>query len=436
MITEKAAMLGLHFWSVLGEMSPYLLLGFLVAGVLSVIIPESLVEKHLGGNGLLPILKASFFGVPLPLCSCGVIPVAASLKRSGAGPGAVASFLISTPQTGVDSILVTLSLLGPLYAVFRPVAAFISGLVGGALVTLFGEKASPAAPVKQKCCENGTCGLDMKNGGRLARALRHGFITLPRDIAKSLLAGLAAAALITAFIPDGFFVDKVGGGFWAYLVMLGVGIPLYVCATSSVPIAAALVLTKGLSPGAALVFLMTGPATNAASITTLWNIMGKRSTLIYLASVAGTALASGVLLDHIFAAGAYQPRMLMEHVHGHAAYEYAKSAAALVLLSVLGAAVLKRRAGNAVKVERPGMKATMFIKGMTCEHCAGSVKAALESVAGVKDADVDLGAGRADVHGEKLDIDALRSAVGKAGYTVAKTAVENTGAAHGPQGKE
>jgi uncharacterized membrane protein YraQ (UPF0718 family) len=133
-----------EFWEVLGEMAPYLLFGFLVAGILSVYISQKFVERHLGGRGFWAVLKASLFGIPLPLCSCGVIPVAASLRKQGAGKGAVTSFLISTPQTGVDSILVTLSLLGPVYAIFRPVASFIKGVIGGMAVSIFDPEDKPA----------------------------------------------------------------------------------------------------------------------------------------------------------------------------------------------------------------------------------------------------------------------------------------------------
>ncbi len=284
--------IAVEFWAVFAEMSPYLLFGFFVAGLLSMLVSRKMVERHLGGPGLLPLLKAAIFGVPLPLCSCGVIPVSMSLHKQGASKGATLSFLLSTPQTGVDSILVTYSLLGPVFAIFRPVVALVTGVVGGLLVNLFGkpDTAAPAAGPPDKGTPSPAWTKKFLDG------MEYAFVTLPRDIGKPLLLGLAIAAIISALTPDDFFADKLGRGLPAMLVMMAVGIPIYVCASASVPVAAALIL-KGLSPGAALVFLMTGPATNAAGLTTIWNVMGRRTALLYLATVAGCALGAGLLLD-------------------------------------------------------------------------------------------------------------------------------------------
>ena len=288
----------IDFWDVVAEMSPYLLFGFFVAGILSVLISQRLVERHLGGRGLWPLVKASIFGVPLPLCSCGVIPVSMSLHKHGASKGSTISFLLSTPQTGVDSIFVTLSLLGPLFAVFRPLIAFVTGVVGGALVDVFAHSPKDEIQVPPKCTDE-CCNGD-KTSRRISRGLRYGFVTLPRDIGKAMLLGLVIAAVITALVPEGYFAEKLGTGIFAMVVMMFLGIPVYVCATASVPVAAALIL-KGLTPGAALVFLMTGPATNAASFATIWKVLGRATALTYLAAVAGCALLSGILLDYIAA---------------------------------------------------------------------------------------------------------------------------------------
>ncbi|MFQ6034448.1 MAG: SO_0444 family Cu/Zn efflux transporter [Sedimentisphaerales bacterium] len=282
------------FWNTVAEMSPYLLFGFFMAGILSVLVSQRLVEKHLGGRGIWPLLKASLFGIPLPLCSCGVIPVSMSLHKHGASKGSTISFLLSTPQTGMDSIFVTLSLLGPVFAIYRPLAALVTGLVGGAFVDLFGHRAKDDKPAPKKC-EDECC-----NGGNIANrvvgGLKYGFVTLPRDIGKAMLVGLAIAAFISAVVPDGFFAEKLGTGIFAMLAMMFLGIPVYVCATASVPVSAALIL-KGLTPGAAFVFLMTGPATNAASFVTIWKTLGRRTAITYLLTVAGCALLGGVLLD-------------------------------------------------------------------------------------------------------------------------------------------
>jgi uncharacterized protein len=271
--------------------------------VLSVFVSPELVERHLGGRGFGPVCKASLFGVPLPLCSCSVIPVAASLHRHGASRGATAGFLLSTPQTGVDSILVTFALLGPVFAVFRPIAAFVTGLIGGGLVDVFAARGS-TPPTPDEADDSACCHCATKRSA-MRRVWRHGFVTLPRDLAKPMLLGLLVAGGIAALVPDRFFSEKIGTGLPAMLLMMLLGIPLYVCASASVPIAAAMIL-KGVSPGAALVFLMTGPATNAATIAIVWKMLGRRAALIYLGTVAGTALGFGLALDYLFAVSGVQ----------------------------------------------------------------------------------------------------------------------------------
>ncbi len=320
------------FWAVLAEMSPYLLFGFAVAGLLSVFISPRLVEKHLGGRGIWPILKASLFGIPLPLCSCGVIPVSMSLRKHGASKGATISFLLSTPQTGVDSFLVTLSLLGPVFAIFRPVVTFITGLIGGGLVQLFGEVPTlPDVTESQAVAEGTETG---EKQGKLRQALEYGFVTLPRDIGKAMLIGLVIAAFISAaLVPEDFFARNLGTGLFAMLVMVLLGVPVYVCATASVPLAAAMIL-KGLTPGAALVFLMTGPATNAAAFVTIWKLLGARTALAYIITVVGCALAAGLLLDYI----AIDLGVKVIHQHQWMLPVTLKNISAVVLLVILAGA--------------------------------------------------------------------------------------------------
>jgi uncharacterized membrane protein YraQ (UPF0718 family) len=337
MIINFAKSIIIDFWSTVAEMSPYLLFGFFMAGILSVLVSQRLVERHLGGRGIWPLLKASILGIPLPLCSCSVIPVSMSLRKHGASKGATISFLLSTPQTGVDSIFVTLSLLGPVITVFRPVAALVTGLVGGVLVDVFnrggkGEESTPPECTDQ-CCAAG------KMHSRIVRGLKYGFVTLPRDIGKAMLVGLVIAALISTVVPDDFFAEKLlGTGIFAMVVMMLLGIPVYVCATASVPIAAALI-SKGVTPGAALVFLITGPATNAAGLTTIWKVLGGRTAIAYLFTVVVCALASGLLLDMTFPA---LGSSVQAHVHqmepsiwGHIS--------AIALLAVLATAILRTK---------------------------------------------------------------------------------------------
>ena len=326
----------IDFWATVAEMSPYLLFGFFVAGILSVLVSQRLVERHLGGRGIWPLLKASLFGVPLPLCSCGVIPVSMSLHKHGASKGSTISFLLSTPQTGVDSIFVTLSLLGPVFAIFRPLAAFVTGIVGGTFVDLFERKKKednqPPPKCTDECCDTAGTGL------KITRGLKYGFVTLPRDIGKAMLVGLVIAAVISALVPEGYFAEKLGTGIFAMVVMMFLGIPVYVCATASVPVAAALIL-KGLTPGAALVFLMTGPATNAASFVTIWKVMGRVTAITYLAAVAGCALLGGILLDYIASGFDFE----IATRHGWMLPPIVKYISAVALLVVLAFAILTKR---------------------------------------------------------------------------------------------
>lgn len=283
-------------WSVLTEMAPYLLFGFLVAGVLSVIISRAFVEKHLGGRGIGAIFKASLLGVPMPLCSCSVIPVAAGLRQHGASKGATASFLASTPQTGIDSIAVTYSLLGGAFTLFRVVVAFITGLLCGTMVETCAKSDDDAPaeePAPSCCC---CCGKSSQARSPFRQMLEYGFLELPKAIGRALLIGIVVSAVLGALVPDNFFVDRLSSGPVTMLVMLAIGTPLYVCSTASIPIAMAL-MTMGVSPGAALVFLISGPATNAAALSTMWKMLGRRATIIYLSCLFLSAIGAGLLFD-------------------------------------------------------------------------------------------------------------------------------------------
>ena len=398
---------------VVADMSPYLLFGFFAAGLLSVLVSSEWIERHLGRAGLASVLKASLLGVPLPLCSCGVIPVAASLRRHGASRGATTAFVISTPQTGVDSILVTLSLLGPVLAVFRPLAAFVTGVVGGQMVTLLGGPAEGPAEPRPRCDD--ACSSDEHEAGWLRRAMAYGFVALPRDIGRALLVGVVIAGLLSAVVPDDCFAGAVGSGIGMMLVMMLLGLPVYVCATASVPVAAALI-SKGISPGAALVFLMTGPATNAAAIATMWRLLGKRATVVYLSVVGLGALACGLLLDQIVAPGAPGAVQPMRHVLP----VWLKAASAVALVAVLALALWPRRRAARDRRE-PGEapdSAILQINGMTCSHCEGSVQRALAACADVTSVAVDRDARVATVTGVHLDHSVLRRAVEAAGFEV------------------
>ena len=400
----------MDFWKVLGEMAPYLLFGFFIAGLLSVLISPRFIERHLGGGGVWPVIKASAFGVPLPLCSCGVIPVATSIRKHGASKGATTAFLISTPQTGADSILATFSLLGPVFAIYRPIAALISGVLGGAIVS-GAEKDTPTdQPAK---CNDVCCSTTEVKRSATVRAFGYGFVTLPRDIARMLLLGLAVAALISAIIPKDYFSTFVPPGPLQILVLMMVGIPIYICATASIPIAAGLILA-GVSPGAAFALLMTGPATNAATLATIWKVMGKQTCLIYLGTMMVAAFIGGLVLDQIVTTTEVQTAM---H-HGWMPV-WIKAVSGVALLVVLGVGVFYRPRSQE-KNDAPESSETLRLKidGMTCSHCTDSVRGALSQCEGVTWVDVDLPGGEATVTGSGLDSQSLSVQVDKAGYRV------------------
>ena len=279
-----------EIWSVTVEMAPYLLFGFLMAGILSVLISKEYVRRHLGGKGWTGSIKAALVGVPMPVCSCGVIPLAASLRKHGASRGATASFLASTPQTGIDSLMITYALLGWVFALFRAVVAFLSGILCGAAVAAVSPPdEDAAAECRDDCCQPNP-------HSALRRMLSYGFITLPRNIARAVILGIILSGVISGLIPAEFFQDGIGDSPWAMLIMLGIGIPIYVCSSASVPIALAFI-KAGISPGAALVFLITGPATNAATLTTLWQIIGRKQLAVFLITLAVSALAAGFAMN-------------------------------------------------------------------------------------------------------------------------------------------
>ncbi len=306
-------------WSLLKESSVYMLFGLLVGGLLKVYLSPEGVARHLGQGRSGPVFKAALLGAPLPLCSCGVLPAAASLKKQGANNGAVSSFLIATPETGVDSLAVTYALLGPLMTVARPLAAILSAVLTGLAQNILEppEKQPRTSSGLVMACAPAACCAGHERpapaprlGPGLLQALNHARGELWGEMAPWFLAGLLLTGLITVLIPEDFFANYLGGGLSSMLIMLAVGIPIYICASASTPIAAALIL-KGVSPGAALVFLLAGPATNLTSLTVLWNLMGKKATAIYLTGLALSALVCGLALDQVCAMMGWQPAAML-----------------------------------------------------------------------------------------------------------------------------
>ena len=298
-------------WHLLLEASIYILFGMLVGGLLKVFLNPSYVADHLGRGKISSVLKAALFGIPIPLCSCGVLPAAASLKKQGANNGATTAFLISTPESGVDSIAITYALLDPIMTVARPVAAFFTAVAAGITENLLHTQTEEdwlrvidrSCPV-DNCCDGADCPPDHHArhhsfGEKFSAGLRVAVDDLWGDLAGWFFVGLLLAGIIAVFIPTEVMTRYLGGGLPAMLIMLAVGIPMYICATASTPVAAALIV-KGVSPGAALVFLLVGPATNITSLSVLFGLLGKRATAIYLVTLSLFAVISGLLLDQIY----------------------------------------------------------------------------------------------------------------------------------------
>lgn len=391
--------------AILTQMSPYIMFGFFIAGLLHVFVKPSAMSKHLSGNGLKSVIKAAALGIPLPLCSCGVLPTAVSLKRNGASNAASTSFLIATPQTGVDSIAATWSLLGPAMAVIRPLAALACAILGGCAVGRLTPDISldtAEAACDEGCsCHNHSHTDDSHHtiAGKLLASARYGFVDMVQHVGKWLVIGLVVAALITVFVPDDLFVSLARYPLLAMLVMVSVAIPMYICATGSIPIALSLML-KGLTPGVAFVMLMAGPAANFASVMVLHRAMGGKATAIYVASVVLTAISVGLAIDLLLPAAWFVPNAAVAHAccgeHSFSLFDMACSAA-LVLMLVN--AFIQNRKNNNRKIEAADTKRVYNVHGMMCAHCQANVQKGIESIEGVELVVVSLDNKTAEVAG-------------------------------------
>jgi len=403
----------LAIWEMFLEMSPYLLLGFAFAGILHVLIPKSIVTKQIGKKGILSVIKATLLGVPLPLCSCGVIPTGVSFYHNGASKGATNAFLISTPQTGVDSILVTSSLMNWPWAIARPIIALITGVLGGVLT----DKMDDGTLIKEveECsdCGGEDCALPQKKHW-LIDIFNYAFIEFLGDISRQLVVGILIAVVITLLVPPTVFSDYLTNPIFNMLLILVASIPLYVCATGSVPIGASL-LALGVSPGAVLVFLMAGPATNAATITVLWKSIGKKATLAYLISIITGALFFGLMIDYVLPAQWFtiSKQQVQEHIH-HASGSWVAIISAVVLISLILYVEIKKIIPKKVKVME---NSTVYkVEGMTCNHCKNSVETNLIKLPNVTEAVVDLENKTVSVKGTATK-DEVKKLINDLGYT-------------------
>ncbi len=409
-----------EIFSLFIEMAPYLLLGFLFAGILYIFMPTSKVIKYLGGSNFRSVINAAIMGIPLPLCSCGVIPTGVSFYKNGASKGSSISFLISTPQTGIDSILVTYSLLGLPMAVIRPVVALVTGFLGG----FFTNRANKNTTQKKPSTSAGST-TETRSKPSLKRMMKYAFVDFLQDIADWLLIGLALAGLIALLIPDNFFAQQIGNDLIDILILLVAAIPLYVCATASVPIAAVLLL-KGVSPGAALVFLMAGPATNIATMTVLGKVFGRKTLIVYLASIICGAILFGTAINE------FLPRHWFTNAisyatgeHQHHILPYWLKIASGVLLAglVINGYIQKWLKNKQPNIETQKItfkdmnKKQLIVEGMTCNHCKMNVEKNLNKLEGIDNVTANPDTNEVVITGDAIDLEFIKEVVDGLGYT-------------------
>ncbi|MBO5810774.1 MAG: permease [Bacteroidales bacterium] len=388
----------LTFVNMLCQMAPYLLLGFLMAGLLHVFVPSNFFERHLAKENFKSVLLAALIGVPLPLCSCGVIPTAISLRKDGASRGATVSFMISTPQIGVDSIIATYSMMGLPFAIVRPLAALLTSIAGGAVTTWFSKD---EIIVRQNCsCEN----KDNRRN-KLVELLKYSFIDLVQNIGKWLVIGLIIGTLITVLIPDSFFANLNLPSIVTMLIVLAIAVPMYVCSTGSIPIAAALML-KGLSPGAALVLLIAGPGVSIASLLVVGKSLGKKQLLFYLGSIIFGSIISGLFVDYFLPREWFAITSLCEST-GHCASNGVMNASWFEIISGIVLVLLLINAFMLKffkKEESINENQVIYrIDGMSCNHCKNSVEKAIKALDNVENVEVVLGKKEAIVTGNPND---------------------------------
>lgn len=405
------------------QMAPYLLVGFFFAGIMYVWFPRRKVYRYLGRPNSASVINAALIGIPLPLCSCGVIPTGISFFNSGASKGSSVSFLISTPQTGPDSIMVSYSMLGLPLAIIRPVIALFTGFLGGFLTNIFGS-----GPGKEDHTPADANEGEGQTDRSLSGMLRYAFVEFLEDIAKWLAIGLLLAALIDVLVPDSFFTNGITNETLAMVLILAAAIPLYVCATGSVPIAAVLMM-KGLSPGTAIVFLMAGPATNAAAMTIIGKVLGRRTLAIYLFSIVAGALFFGLLVNEFlprewFSTGASAVSG-GPHNHGLLPGWIGMVSAVVLTGLIIRALAVRFFSGRDAPEEvisennnnhgmMPDVKIT--VRGMNCNHCKAAVEQNVGRIPGIISAEADLSSETVVVKGTEIDIEAVRDRIEELGY--------------------
>ncbi|MCR5361351.1 MAG: SO_0444 family Cu/Zn efflux transporter [Bacteroidales bacterium] len=422
---------------IINEMSPYLLLGFLLAGLMHAFVPGQMYSRYLARPTFRSVFNAALFGIPLPLCSCGVIPTAMSLRREGASKGSAVSFLIATPQTGVDSIIATYSLMGLPFAIVRPIAALFTALFGGQMVNWFDRDDNGIGHNHEhhgdECCHDDHCDCGCGHNhdghattfwGKMREALEYAFVDMMADIGKWLVVGLIVAGLITVFVPDSFFHIFADNSLLSMLLVLCMAVPMYLCATGSIPIAVALMM-KGLTPGAGLVMLMAGPASNIASILVINKVLGRRTLIVYLASIIIGAVGFGLAIDHLLPREWFTSALVADADCCHEETSWFTWLCTGVLAALLANALIFHRHSHHHHHEHQHQNQTAMnqnemqfhIVGMNCNHCRMNAEKAIASVPGVESVSVDLDSREARVTGSASMAD-IRKAVESIGFEV------------------
>ena len=384
-------------------------------------VSAELIAKHLGKSSFGSVLKAAVFGVPLPLCSCGVIPPTMALRKAGASRGSVLSFLIATPTSGVDSIAATYSLLGPLFAAYRVAAGFAAAIFSGVTANFFDRTPDDAETESEAAVRP-----ERRNFWQMTRAIFHyAFFDLLSEIGRWLIIGILIGGAITFLLPDSFFGGALQPGLLTILLMVLVSVPIYVCATGSIPIAAALMI-KGLNPGAAFVFLLAGPATNTVTITVISKFLGKKTTIIYLTTLTLSSIGLGLLLDALWLRLGFAQSMLHQHQH-QLLPVWLQWSSAVLLLAFLAFPKIKNlfSSNKAIKMDESmesAIQSTLLVPGMTCNNCVNHVKNAAQSVAGVDNVSIDLKTKKvALLYQDNVNLDDIVQAIKKSGYEVANS---------------
>jgi len=394
----------IQIWDFTLIVAPWLMLGFLFSGLIHAFVGEKFIRQHLGAGGFSSVWKATVFGIPLPICSCGVIPLAAGLRNDGASKAATMSFLVSTPTTGIDSIFVTYAFLGTVFAIVRPLSALVGGLLVGTLISVL---------VKEKMDKRDFKSVSIHAHpfkDRLKDGFSYGFGVLPEDIGKTIFWGILIGGVLSALLPQDVSQIYLSNPAIAYPLMLAISIPLYVCAIASVPVAAAM-LAKGLVPGAALTFLIAGTATNAVTIAFVAKKFGKKVLIIYLASIISLALISGILLDFLMS-GVVIKDILFK---GREIPYSVKLISTFLFVGLVIKSFLKAK-GEKMREA----KYTFHVPDMNCKHCQSAVEKALKGIPGIQDVEVSLSERLVKVTGN-VNEKSIREELEKAGFAAAKT---------------